>query len=90
MRGAAEGKTIEDPPGGTRHLVNSNKRVTISAADKKDRVMGLEKENIVLKEKENLLQSEIQKMETKLRRIEGLARSRSKYMGEESGNYYDF
>ena len=38
------------------------KRVTLSAADKKDRIMGLEKENIVLKEKENLLESEIQKM----------------------------
>jgi len=44
----------------------------------------------VLKEKENLLESEIKKMETKLRRIEGLARSRSKYAGEEAGSYYDF
>lgn len=39
--------------------------------------MGLEKENNGLKEKENVLRSEITKMQTKLHRIEGLLRSRS-------------
>jgi hypothetical protein len=33
-----------------------------SAADKKDRIINLEKENNVLKEKENLLKVEITKM----------------------------
>ncbi len=52
------------------------KRNAISAADKKDKIFELEEENNKLKEKENLLQSEVTKMQTKLRRIEALMRSK--------------
>lgn len=45
--------------------------------------MNLEQENNVLKEKKNLLESEIKKMDTKLRRIEGLMRSRGN-LGQDS------
>jgi len=40
----------------------ARKRMPQSAADKKDRIINLEKENNVLKEKENLLKVEITKM----------------------------
>ena len=56
----------------------------MSSPDKKDRIIRLESENNTLKEKENILQSEITKMQTKLRRIDGLLRSRSA-MGGDSG-----
>jgi hypothetical protein len=47
---------IELEIGATRKATyGENRRVPSSAADKKDRVMNLEKENNSLKEKENLL-----------------------------------
>lgn len=60
----------------------ARKRMPQSAAEKKDRIINLEKENNVLKEKENLLKVEVTKMQTKLHRIEGLLRSRSHHAGE--------
>jgi predicted nuclease with TOPRIM domain len=62
------------------------KRNPLSSPDKKDRIINLEKENNTLKEKENLLQTEVMKMQTKLRRIEGLIRSRSA-VGGDSATY---
>ena len=56
----------------------------MSAADKKDRTINLEKENNTLKEKENLLNREIVSMQTKLRRIESLIGQRNRY-GELDG-----
>ena len=40
----------------------SKPRVVISAADKKDKVLKLEKENNQLKEKSNLLDNEVHRM----------------------------
>lgn len=60
----------------------ARKRNPVSAADAKDRIMNLEKENNVLKAKENLLRQEVTKMQTKLHRIDGLIRSRSAAGGE--------
>ena len=51
----------------------------MSSKDKTDKIMHYEKENNVLKQKSTLLENEITKMKTKLHRIEGLMRSRSKY-----------
>ncbi len=44
--------------------------------ERNDRVMNMEQENNALKERKNLLEVEVKKMETKLRRIEALMRSR--------------
>jgi len=44
----------------------------ISAADKKDKVIEIERENNTLKEKENFLTQEVKMLTTKLRRVEGL------------------
>lgn len=60
------GITVEDverpsnpsKPTATKHYGGSRKPM-ISAADKKDRIIDLEKENNVLKEKENLLNQEV-------------------------------
>lgn len=65
------------------------KRNTLSSPDKRDRVINLEKENNSLKEKENLLQTEITKMQTKLRRIDGLIRSRSAVGGDSGYDSHD-
>ena len=61
----------------------------MSSPDKKDRVINLEKETNTLKEKENILQTEIIKMQTKLRRIDGLIRSRSAAGGETGYDSHD-
>ena len=65
------------------------KRNTISSPDKRDRIINIEKENNSLKEKENLLQTEITKMQTKLRRIDGLIRSRSAVGGDSGYDSHD-
>ena len=57
------------------------KRNTMSSPDKRDRVINLEKEN--------LLQTEITKMQTKLRRIDGLIRSRSAVGGDSGYDSHD-
>jgi len=44
--------------------------------EQKDKLYNLERENTILKSKGNLLESEILKMNTKLRRIEELMRKR--------------
>lgn len=44
--------------------------------------MDMEQENNILKEKKNLLGTEVKKMETKLRRIEALMRSRGNLGGD--------
>ena len=44
--------------------------------------MNLEQENDKLKQKKNLLNMEVRKMETKLRRIEALMRSRANTAGD--------
>lgn len=61
----------------------------MSSPDKKDRIIRLETENNTLKEKENILQSEITKMQTKLRRIDGLLRSRSAIGGDSGYDSHD-
>lgn len=61
----------------------------MSSPDKKDRIIRLESENNTLKEKENILQSEITKMQTKLRRIDGLLRSRSAIGGDSGYDSHD-
>lgn len=50
----------------------ARKRMPMSAADKKDKIIEFERENNTLKEKENFLQTEIKMLTTKLRRVEGL------------------
>jgi predicted nuclease with TOPRIM domain len=75
----AKGKKSTDTPD-----YGQRKRNPMSSPDKKDRIINLEKENNTLKEKENLLQTEVMKMQTKLRRIEGLIRSRSAVGGDSS------
>ena len=67
----------------------ARKRNTMSSPDKKDRIIRLESENNTLKEKENILQSEITKMQTKLRRIDGLLRSRSAIGGDSGYDSHD-
>ena len=49
--------------------------------EQKDRLYNLERENTILKSKGNLLESEILKMKTKLRRIEELMRKRKQPEG---------
>jgi len=61
----------------------------MSSPDKRDRIIRLETENNTLKEKENILQSEITKMQTKLRRIDGLLRSRSAIGGDSGYDSHD-
>ena len=65
------------------------KRTRMTSADKTDKVMEYEKENNVLKTKGTLLENEITKMKTKLHRIEGLMRSRSKFGDAEDFNISD-
>lgn len=50
-----------------------------------DKCHDLEKENLVLKEKENLLEREILKMQTKLRRIEELLKSKRTFSDGDFG-----
>ena len=58
----------------------------ISAADQKDKIIEFERENNTLKEKENFLRQEITMMTTKLRRVEGLIKSRGR-MADDLGDY---
>jgi hypothetical protein len=67
----------------------ARKRNLMSSPDKRDRIIRLETENNTLKEKENILQSEITKMQTKLRRIDGLLRSRSAIGGDSGYDSHD-
>ena len=67
----------------------ARKRNTMSSPDKRDKIIRLETENNTLKEKENILQSEITKMQTKLRRIDGLLRSRSAIGGDSAYDSHD-
>jgi len=50
-------------------------------SDQTDKIFELERENTALKSKENLLETEIVKMRTKLRRIEELMKKRSNQSG---------
>jgi len=63
---------------------SSAKKVQISKfnADDTDRIYDLERENTILKSKENILESEITKMKTKLRRIDELLRKKGKNASE--------
>ena len=58
----------------------------MNSPDKKDKIMQFEKDNNVLKQKGTLLTNELTKMNTKLRRIQELMRSRVKY-GEEDQDF---
>ena len=58
----------------------------MNAADKNDKIIEFERENNTLKEKENFLQQEIKMMQTKLRRVEGLIKSR----GRAADDYGDY
>ena len=59
----------------------------MSAADKKDKVIELERENNALKEKENFLQQEIKMMKTKLLRVEGLIKKRARANADDEDCY---
>jgi predicted nucleic acid-binding Zn-ribbon protein len=61
------------------------KRTGLSAKDRKDKELELERENNTLKNKKNLLEQEVVKMETKLKRIDELLRSRSLAAGDNTG-----
>lgn len=50
-------------------------------SEKVDKIYDLERENTSLKSKENLLEAEITKMKTKLRRIDELMKKRSNHTG---------
>ncbi len=65
----------------------ARKRMPMSAADKKDKVIELERENNALKEKENFLQQEIKMMKTKLLRVEGLIKKRARANTDDDGSY---
>jgi hypothetical protein len=80
----AHGKKITSPDFGIK-----KRNTMMSSPDKRDRIINLEKENNSLKEKENLLQTEITKMQTKLRRIDGLIRSRSAVGGDSGYDSHD-
>ena len=56
----------------------ARKRMPMDPADKNDKIISFERENNTLKEKENFLRQEILMMQTKLRRVEGLIKSRSR------------
>ena len=58
----------------------------MSAADSKDKIIEIERENNTLKEKENFLRQEITMMTTKLRRVETLIKSRGRGADDE-GDY---
>ena len=73
--------------GRTKPPANSKKGATQSSAkkavplskynpDQTDKIFELERENTSLKSKENLLETEIVKMKTKLRRIEELMKKK--------------
>lgn len=62
----------------------TKKRTGQTSIDRKDKILNMEQENDLLKQKKNLLESEVKKMETKLHRIEALMRSRGR-LGEETG-----
>ena len=66
----------------------ARKRMPMSAADKKDKIINIERENYTLKEKENFLQQEILLMKTKLRRVEALMHSRAR-ANDDLGDSYD-
>jgi len=54
------------------------------SSDQTDKIYELERENTSLKSKENLLQEEITKMRTKLKRIEELMKKRSNHTGPQA------
>lgn len=58
----------------------------MSAADKNDKIIEIERENNILKEKENFLTMEIKMMSTKLKRVESLIKRRGR-TGEDDGQY---
>jgi len=54
------------------------------SSDQTDKIYELERENTSLKSKENLLEDEITKMRTKLKRIEELMKKRSNHTGPQA------
>ena len=85
-------KMKADTAAGSKSTANdygARKRNMMSSPDKRDKIIRLETENNTLKEKENILQSEITKMQTKLRRIDGLLRSRSAIGGDSGYDSHD-
>lgn len=63
------------------------KRMPVNIADKNDRILDLERENNRIKTKENMLNDEITKMQTKLNRIDGLLRNRSQQAAKDGGTF---
>lgn len=63
-----------------KHSTSAKKTMPISKfnSDQTDKIYDLERDNTNLKSKENLLETEIVKMRTKLRRIEELLRKKGK------------
>jgi predicted RNase H-like nuclease (RuvC/YqgF family) len=80
--------TTKKPP--TTNLAYGKNKVKKegTTADEKDRIINLSKENRLLKEKENLLEKEILKLNTKLRRIDNLARSVSHMQANDPSNQH--
>jgi len=59
----------------------------MSAADQQDKIIEIERENNILKEKENFLMQEIKMMMTKLKRVENLIKKRARTA--DAGGEYD-
>lgn len=83
-RQGTKAKTMKHrPASGVANRNSSAKKKTTPLskfnADDTDKIFDLEKENMTLKQKENLLEMEIVKMKTKLHRIDELMRKKSKY-----------
>jgi len=78
--GVKQSKTVTI--GGSTPSKGANRQKTLPiskfSADETDKIFELERDNTQLKSKENLLETEIVKMKTKLRRIEELMRKKGK------------
>ena len=61
----------------------------MSAADRQDKLITVERENNALKEKENFLRQEIVTMQTKFRRIEQLCKKRARAAEQMGEGGYD-
>lgn len=78
MRPGTSGTSAAKPP--AKNSTQSSAKKTMPLAkynqDQTDKIYDLERENTTLKSKENLLETEIIKMKTKLRRIEELMKKK--------------
>jgi hypothetical protein len=77
VRGGSKASTLKAPSSAAKRL-DSAKKAPFSkfSQDQTDKIFDLERENTSLKSKENLLETEIVKMKTKLRRIDELMKKK--------------